>query len=42
MAAQGDLFLSNSAVIGMYETAKAYEDTVHTAFYDEYKTAYKR
>ncbi len=41
MAENGDLFLKNSAVIGLYDGAKAYESTVQEALYAQYKTAYK-
>lgn len=41
MAAQGNLYLSNAAVIELYERIKAYEGTVQDAFYSQYKNAFK-
>lgn len=41
MAAQGDLYLSNEAVIDLYERVKGYEGTVQDAFYSQYKSAFK-
>lgn len=41
MADKGNLYLKNSAVIGLYDSTKAYETTVQEAFYSQYKTAFK-
>ncbi len=41
MAEKGNLYLCNSAVIGLYDGAKAYETTVQDALYTQYKTAFK-
>lgn len=41
MAGKGNLYLKNSAVIDLYDSAKSYEDTVQDALYSQYKTAFK-
>lgn len=41
MAEKGNLYLSNGAVIGLYDSTKAYETTVQDALYSQYKTAFK-
>lgn len=41
MADKGNLYLKNSAVIGLYDTTKAYETTVQDALYSQYKNAFK-
>lgn len=41
MAEKGNLYLNNSAVIGLYDTTKAYEATVQDVLYSQYKTAFK-
>ena len=41
MAGKGNLYLNNSAVIGLYDATKAYEATVQDVLYAQYKTAFK-
>lgn len=41
MAEKGNLYLKNSAVIGLYDSTKAYETTVQEALYSHYKTSFK-
>ena len=41
MAEKGNLYLKNSAVIGLYDSTKAYETTVQETLYSQYKTAFK-
>lgn len=41
MADKGNLYLKNSAVIGLYDTTKDYETTVQEALYTQYKNAFK-
>ena len=41
MADKGNLYLKNSAVIGLYDSTKAYETTVQETLYSQYKTAFK-
>lgn len=41
MAEKGELYLSNSTVIGLYDSVKSYETTVQDTLYSEYKNAFK-
>lgn len=41
MADKGKLYLKNSAVIGLYDSTKAYETTVQEALHSQYKTSFK-
>ena len=41
MSAQGNLYLKNESVIGLYDQVSSYEGTVQDALYSQYQSAFK-